>query len=665
MSICTSHNSGFQPIRVISAFHLLITPLLIVFASVVSSAAPYPLDYFALREVVMDVTLSPNGESLAMLSIPTKDGDPILEVYRTDDLSAKPFRVNADPMEIRSVYWATNEDIVMSLRQKVRDKIEGYNNGVYSGKLASVNVRTKKFKEYEQIGASIENLLPNKPRKVIYSYIPGEFKGSKFSEPFRPRAYYELDLKTGRKKLILRGRRSLGQIEFTTEGEPWLGRGFDIKKGDYVWYSRNEKANDWVEFFRLSEDSFENFSVQGFDVTNRNLFFVLAQNGHDKVGLWEFNINKKEFTELIYRRKDVDVYGVRFHSNTQAAGDEVVAVVYGTDKYHHEYFNGEEQAMYEQLETLIPNAYQTRILSRTKDSSSLVIFNYGPRDPGSYYLLHKGRLKNIGSEQPLLKPEALADVKYIRFKARDGVDLAAYVTMPNGEPPFPAVVLPHGGPFVAEVVVYDEWAQMLANNGYIVIQPQYRGSFNYGLKFHKSSFVDGSQAGFKMQDDKDDAALELVKRGWAKKDSLAMFGWSYGGYSALVAASRTPQIYQCSIAGAAVADMVLQLNYYRTRLRGSGKERQLKYRNGAVNPIEETAKVNIPLLMIHGSVDQRVPVEHAKRYRKRIADDNKVFKYVELDGADHFYSTLNYNHQKLMFESIIGFLKNDCGPGGL
>ncbi|MBB6523538.1 alpha/beta hydrolase family protein [Pseudoteredinibacter isoporae] len=626
---------------------------------------PYPLDYFALREVVMDARVSPDGKRLAVLTIPSKDGDPVVEVYKTDNMSAKPFRINADPMEVRNIYWATNEDIVMRLRQKVRDKIEGFNQGVFEFKLASVNVKSKKFKEYEQIGASIVHLLPQKSRKVIYSFIPGEFENNRLSEPFRPTAYYELDLKTGRKRLILRGKIALGQVEFDNNGTPWLARGFDLKKGFYVWYYRRPGESDWTELYRLSEHSYESFDVVGFDINNPHLFFVVANNGHDKTGLWEFDSNKKAFTELIYRRNDVDVQGVRFHSNDWTSGDEVVAVRYATDKMHYEYFNAQEAAVYQQLESLVPHAYSVRVLSRTKDNQSLVVFNTGPRDPGSFYLLHKGKFSKVGSEQPLLEAEKLADVKYIKFKARDGRDLAAYVTVPNGKPPFPAIVLPHGGPFVDELVVYDEWAQMLANNGYMVVQPQYRGSFNYGIDFHKSAFIDGSEAGFKMQDDKDDAALELVKRGWAEKDRLAMYGWSYGGYAALVAASRTPQIYQCSIAGAAVADMTMQVNYYRAQLRGVQKERQLKYRLGAVNPIDETKKVNIPLLMIHGDVDQRVPVTHAVKYRKEIDDQGKPFKYVELKGADHFYDTLEYEHQKLLYESIIGFLKSDCGPGGL
>ena len=103
------------------------------------------------------------------------------------------------------------------------------------------------------------------------------------------------------------------------------------------------------------------------------------------------------------------------------------------------------------------------------------------------------------------------------------------------------------------------------------------------------------------------AAAYLVERGLVDPERIAMFGWSYGGYAALVAASREEQIYQCAIAGAAVADQGQQVNYYRFQLRGAQKERQLAYRDGSINPIEVVDKVNVPILLIHGDVDQRVP----------------------------------------------------------
>ena len=109
----------------------------------------------------------------------------------------------------------------------------------------------------------------------------------------------------------------------------------------------------------------------------------------------------------------------------------------------------------------------------------------------------------------------------------------------------------------------------------------------------------------------------------------------------------------------------MQVNYYRFLMRGAQRDEQLRMWDDSISPIKEVAKVNVPMLLIHGDVDQRVPPEHAKKYRKLLDKYNKNYKYLELEGADHFSSTLFYRHQIALYESMTDFLRNDCGPGGL
>jgi dipeptidyl aminopeptidase/acylaminoacyl peptidase len=640
-------------------------PLWLVAAGL--AAEPYPLEYWALRDVVSNVQVSPDGKRVALMKIPTRDGNPIIEVYDAADFQKEPFRVNADPMEITDLDWLSDRAIVVSLRQKVRDKIEGFNQGVYETKLALLDVEKEKIEEVREVNPTIENLLPNEPDKVIISFNPTDVDRSveRIEEAFRPRAYYELNLERGTKKLLLQGKLTLGQVEFDGAGNPWLARGYDIAKEEFIWYIRRPDGSDWEEIYRQHEDKFETFEVLGRDENNPAIVFVLANNGRDTAGLWEFNVDSKGFGELVYARSDVNVAGVRMHSNPWTNPDTVVGVAYNTDRTHVEYFDAIEAATYAQLDGVIPEAHYTRITSRSRDGQTLTVFNVGPRDPGTYYLLKDGRLQTVGSTQPLLKSEALADVKYISWTARDGKTIHGFLTVPHGEPPFPLIVLPHGGPFVGETVDYDEWGQMLANNGYLVLQPQYRGSTNYGLDFYLSAFINGGQGGFKMQDDKDDGALHLVKEGLADPDRMAMFGWSYGGYAALIAAARTPQIYQCVIAGAAVSDPLMQVAYYSDLIEGAAKIEQISMWEDSISPIREVEKVNVPILLIHGDVDQRVPPAHVRKYLKDLEKYNKPHKYVELEGADHFSNTLFYDHQITLYRAMIDFLKNDCGPGGL
>jgi dipeptidyl aminopeptidase/acylaminoacyl peptidase len=628
---------------------------------------PYPLEYWALRSVISNAQVSPDGKYLGLMKIPSKDGNPIIEVYDAADLDKEPFRLNADPMEITNFYWVSDKDIVFTLRQKVRDKIDGFNQGVYENRLAILDVKKEKIRKFDESNPSIVSLVPNKPNKIIISFSEGEADGpgSKLSEAFRPRAYWEFDLNRGTKKLLIRGKIALANIDFDADGSPWQARGFDLSKGEFIWYWREPGENKWHEIKRQSEDDFELFDVLEIDDTQPDHVLALANNGNDMQGLWSFNVKTQTFDELIYRRADVDVAGLRYHSNDWAAPDKVAGVAYYKDKLHIEYFDEVEGATYKQLEQIIPYSHDTRINSRSRDGNTMTIYNSGPRDPGTYYLLKDGELKSVGSRQPLLESENLADVQYITYNARDGHQIPAYLTVPQGEGPFPLIVLPHGGPFVQEVVGWDEWGQMLANNGYMVLQPQYRGSLGYGMKFYMDAFMDGGQGGYKMQDDKDDGAQYLVERGLVDPNRVAMFGWSYGGYAALVAASREDQIYQCVIAGAAVSDPLMQVNYYRFLLRGTSRDEQLRMWDDSISPLKEAEKVNVPMLLIHGSVDQRVPPEHAKKYRKLLDEYNKNYKYLELDGADHFSSTLFFNHQITLYETMIDYLKNDCGQVSL
>lgn len=630
--------------------------------------APYPVEYWALRNVISNVQVSPNGEQLALMRIPSRDGDPLIEVYDTANLAREPLRVNADPMEIVQLDWVNDDYIVFAARQKVRDIIEGFNQGVYEFKFGILNVAEKEVDEFGEPGkVGIASFLPGEPNKIVLSVLPpGDKKneGAQLEERFLPRDYYEYDLKKGTRKLLISGKPALGTFRFDAEGNPWLASGFDFASKEFVYYHRPVGAKKWQEFKRQHEDDFESFSVLGFDVEDRRLFYVNANNGHDKRGLWELNVETGEMT-AIYRRPDVNVWGVIGHSNGWTEPDRITGVTYIKDRLHREFFDEVEAATYRQLEDIIPYAWRLSITSRSRDGQTLTIENVGPRDPGTFYLFKDGRLESIGSAQPLLESEALADVSYISYKARDGKTIPAFLTVPNGKPPFPLVVMPHGGPYVTELVTYDKWAQLLANNGYLVLQPQYRGSKNFGLEFYKSAFINGSEAGYKMQDDKDDGALHLVKEGMTTRDRMAMFGWSYGGYAAGVAAARTPQIYQCVAAGAAVFDPIMQVNYYRFGMRGTGKIEQISTWDGGVSPLEMAEKVNVPMLIIHGSVDQRVPPAHVRKYLKRLDDLGKPYQYLELDGADHWTNTLFYDHWLQFFTTLLDFLANDCGPGGL
>ena len=133
------------------------------------------------------------------------------------------------------------------------------------------------------------------------------------------------------------------------------------------------------------------------DPAAENHFFVYAHNGNDKLGLWSFDAVNKKFSELIYRRSDVDVGRVIIHSNRLANTDDVVGVEWCKDKCHREFFDASEEALYSQLKSIFFDAFEVYTISRSQDGGTLIVATAGPRDPGTYYLIRNGKFpKSVG-----------------------------------------------------------------------------------------------------------------------------------------------------------------------------------------------------------------------------------------------------------------------------
>ena len=672
---------------------------------------PYPMDYWAVQNAVENAQVSPDGKHFFWFRRKSKTGAPYLEVYKTDDLSKPLLVANAKPMEFYpySGEWLDDERITGVAWKVIRKSVKGPEEDVRGYKIFSYNIKTKKFSRGSDTGSyNIVSKLPSEPDYVLVETSTANLPGITQSDPFarfRPRSYYKLNLKTGRKSLVLKGSDKYPFAQFDDKGNPRFRQWVDQDKKEFIVEYRRVGETKWNEFGRKSGKDHDLWIYQFDYIADKpgdpNTVIVLTNDQDDKSSLYEFNLTTGKLGKKIYGNPNADVVGVLHDSMEWDGEDNIVAAIYPGAKFERHWFDMKEKALYDQFENAIPNAHQIRITSRSRDGKTMIVHNHGPHDPGTFYLVKDGKMGKLASQNPLVDPAKLADVKFITFKARDGLDVHAYVTIPKtGKAPYPLVVLPHGGPYVNEVVTYDEWAQMLADNGYMVVQPEYRGSTGWGKKFFLASY---NQHGKKMQDDKDDAALYLVKQGLADKNRMAMFGWSYGGYAALVAASRDPQIYQCTIAGAAVADPKKVYLKRKSSREMPASDDWARQRGGfsGVNPIEEVDKINIPLLMIHGDVDRRVLYFNYKDYKKKVeqvaksraggkcsgglgdseciwtlyrSSSNKEgesgayvgkAKFLTLKGADHFYVTHFYEHNSKFYPALLDFLKNDCGPGGL
>lgn len=662
----------------IAALALLATPAATPLQAQTDSQAAdqtIPVEVWALRSVVNAVQISPDGKHILVQKTMSREGNYLLEIYKTDELLAgntEPFRrMDSDPMEFVSASWVTDNHIFGTAWQVKRSRVARPEADIRDYKSFSYNLEENKFNNIDGNFGIVE-LLPDEPHTVLISTgrAVSDGLGVDPFEAFRPQAYYRFNLNTGARALEIKGSEKHPRIDFDNKGNPRYTSSIDPGTNELVQYYRLPGESSWKEFGeRYDYDDHENLyrvlsgfmGLAGFDPDNPNIGYVIDNRGEDKAALWEFDFTTGQFGKKLFQSETSDVMGIRLHSIP--GNDKLVGAMYPDWRMETHWFDEEEKALYEALEQQIPYAHQVGISSRSRDGKRMIVTNRGPRDPGSYYLITEAGIVKLGSRNPLIKPEQLNDVEFIWYTARDGLKIPAYVTVPKGEGPHPLVVQHNGGPHVNGMVSYDEWGQMLANNGYMVLYPNNRISTGWGQRHFDAGY---GQHGLAMQNDKDDGVKALIEAGWVDPDRVAFFGWSYGGQAALYAAANKEGLYQCAIAGAAVADAEKQY-YGRRDTRFKALDDWSKARGGLVgiNPIDEVGEVSIPLLMVHPKQDRRVMYYHFEDYKKAIERAGKDAQFLTLDGADHFSNTHMYSHQEQFNTKFLDFLRNDCGPDGL
>ncbi|MFN3434228.1 MAG: alpha/beta hydrolase family protein, partial [Sphingomonas sp.] len=191
---------------------------------------------------------------------------------------------------------------------------------------------------------------------------------------------------------------------------------------------------------------------------------------------------------------------------------------------------------------------RARILSRSADGNRMLVEVGSASQAGTLYFwdVASGRMQRYAYQNQALAGRTLSPVKTVHYTARDGTPIEAILTLPRHRTAknLPLVVLPHGGPIARDSEGWDWWVQYLAEIGYAVIQPNYRGSSGYGTAFVK---LGEGEWGLKMQDDLNDAIAFLGKEGIADPKRVCIAGASYGGYAALRAAERDGALYRCAI----------------------------------------------------------------------------------------------------------------------
>ena len=258
-------------------------------------------------------------------------------------------------------------------------------------------------------------------------------------------------------------------------------------------------------------------------------------------------------------------------------------------------------------------------------------------------------LSYISTARPNIPKEAIADVLTVEYPASDGLKISGVLTVPRWleMDRLPMIVLPHGGPETHDQVGFDWMAQYFANRGYLVLQPNFRGSAGFGTAFTEAGYGEWGAA---MQQDVTDGVNALIRGGQADPDRVCIIGWSYGGYSALAGGAFTPDLYQCVAAIAPVSDLPRMLLDER---RAHGRSHWvIRYWEKAIadgsatrdtlrqkSPVMYAENFQAPVLLLHGKDDLIVPVAQSRRMRRALRDANKRVKLVEYRDADHSMSS--------------------------
>jgi dipeptidyl aminopeptidase/acylaminoacyl peptidase len=295
----------------------------------------------------------------------------------------------------------------------------------------------------------------------------------------------------------------------------------------------------------------------------------------------------------------------------------------------------------DQIEKVTPGR-RASLLSMNAARHRFLVHLGGADRPGIFYFmdLADGRMQRLAYANERIAGAALNPVRTVHYKARDGLDIAAVLTLPAGRDTnaLPVVVMPHGGPFARDSEDWDWWAQSIAERGYVVVQPNFRGSSGFGTAFAAKG---RGQWGLGMQDDLNDAVAWLAQQGLVDAKRAAMVGASYGGYAAMRAAQRDGALYRCAVAFAGISDLPALMRYDSQFLNSGGGDDWLRHQAPDlkdVSPINFVEQFSAPILLVHGKADQRVPVKQSRALAERLARAGKPVTYLEQPKGDHFLS---------------------------
>jgi dipeptidyl aminopeptidase/acylaminoacyl peptidase len=344
----------------------------------------------------------------------------------------------------------------------------------------------------------------------------------------------------------------------------------------------------------------------------------------------------------------------------------------GEDRTKYEFLAPEDQKSWDAVARAFPKE-ELELASWSDDRRHIIVKAEGGRDGAAFFNvdLTKGAAAWLADEYADISADDVATQSVRHYKAADGLDIPAYLTLPKDRPGkgLPLIVLTHGGPAARDDPGFDWWAQALASRGYAVLQPQFRGSTGFGARHRDAGF---GEWGRKMQTDLSDGVRDLAKSGVIDPKRVCIMGASYGGTAAANAAVFDPAPYRCAVDVEGVVDLKRFLDYEDDKGNGYDPETQrwwlrfigAKSRHDPLldelSPARHADKVAIPILLIHGQDDTVVPYDQSREMADALKRAGKPVEFVTMKGEDHW---LSHGETRLqMLTAAVAFVEKHNPP---
>lgn len=404
--------------------------------------------------------------------------------------------------------------------------------------------------------------------------------------------------------------------------------------------------------------------VSFMEFTPDNKEVYAATNLHrDKTILVRMNPATCEELEVLYENERYDIASISYSRKRKK-----LLSVYCTghkEPVRH-YFDAEEEQLRQRIKAHFPNQ-RYGIADTDKAEENYLIYVGGDRTRGSYwhYNALTDEAKKIADLAPWIKSDEMNAMHPVCYTTRDGLQIEAYLTLPDGLTPdtakqLPVVVNPHGGPWARDCWGYSSEVQFLSNRGYAVFQMNFRGSTGYGRHFLEASY---KQWGLKMQDDITDGVKWLIEQGIANPNRIAIYGGSYGGYATLAGLTFTPDLYACGIDYVGVSNLFTFMQtippYWRPMLEMMyeqvGHPEHDADQLAATSPALHADKIRVPLFVAQGANDPRVNKAESDQMVEALRQRGVVVEYMVKDNEGHGFH--NQENRFDFYRAMERFLK--------